>query len=259
MMGHVVRPLRDVIAMLSEIPDDNPPTIYAKEPWTPDSEAILLPWRVPTTNAPAGFAYFLEVELAKEAIEVWSAWRAGAKPSIDEATRAVLYYALLGPAGSGVGDRHLAAMAKPYGRIMNGGVSSVLDTCSPEDVERAAEAFAYLGLNELAEVTRWVAHIEWYWRAREIRLNRAFYGLEHGLEAAFRRRYAGSPEDFDAVEGAHETAEGAPICAGDLVVHEVRSLCSLGEDCAGVPNHATARLHRAQGCELCPAGPDWPT
>jgi len=40
----------------------------------------------------SGHDYLLEVDLAREAVEVWSAWRGGAIPSPEEATLAVIYY-----------------------------------------------------------------------------------------------------------------------------------------------------------------------
>ncbi|HEX6684642.1 MAG TPA: hypothetical protein VF062_17690 [Candidatus Limnocylindrales bacterium] len=36
--------------------------------------------------------------------------------------------------GASVGDRHLHDLAKPYGRIMNGGVAAVMDICTAEEV-----------------------------------------------------------------------------------------------------------------------------
>lgn len=42
---------------------------------------------------PSGFKYLLEVYLAEDAIEVWSEWRAGRRPSRAERTAAVAHYA----------------------------------------------------------------------------------------------------------------------------------------------------------------------
>ncbi|WP_093617030.1 hypothetical protein [Actinoplanes philippinensis] len=102
--------------------------------------------------------------------------------------------------GTGVGDRHLQAMAKPYGRIMSSGVSAVSDTSSPEEVELAADAFDYLGLPDLAGLTRRLVNADRESEDNlENALNHAFYGLEGALAGAFERKYAESPEDFDAV------------------------------------------------------------
>lgn len=71
------------------------PTIYAKQPWAPSADAVVLRGRdLPeggTTEL--GLDYLLEVNLAIEAVEVWSAWRAGAAPTAEEATAAVIHYA----------------------------------------------------------------------------------------------------------------------------------------------------------------------
>ena len=40
-----------------------------------------------------GLKYFLEVEIAREAIDVWRNWRGGRVPSLDEKLEAVTYYA----------------------------------------------------------------------------------------------------------------------------------------------------------------------
>lgn len=84
--------------------------------------------------------------------------------------------------GTGVGDWHLQAMAKPHGRIMNGGVSAVMDICTAEEVQHAADAFAYLGLADLAGLPRRLIDADW-WSEDDIedRLNRTFYGLDYAL------------------------------------------------------------------------------
>jgi hypothetical protein len=63
---------------------------------TPDSEAVVAPqleddgvwW------AERGLSYVLEVELAKEAIQVWRQWRDGAEPSAAQRCAAVIHYAV---------------------------------------------------------------------------------------------------------------------------------------------------------------------
>jgi len=40
-----------------------------------------------------GLRYFVEVVLAKDAVVVWSEWRGGAVPTIDDKLMAVSYYA----------------------------------------------------------------------------------------------------------------------------------------------------------------------
>jgi hypothetical protein len=90
--------LLEVISALEEIPAGDGyspgPTIYAKRPWTLTSDALVLRGDEmpagPITES--GHHYLLEVNLAIEAVEVWSSWRNGATPSPEEATDAVIYY-----------------------------------------------------------------------------------------------------------------------------------------------------------------------
>jgi hypothetical protein len=158
--------------------------------------------------------------------------------------------------GTGVGDRHLQAMAKPYGRIMGSGVSAVMDTSSPEEVQRAADAFEHLGLSDLAALTRRLVDVDWGSEDDlEDRLNQAFWGLEKALTGAFERKYAESPEDFDAVvaDGVDRQpgswlsggGQGKTVCAGELIVHEGEVLCSARDACPGIAPlvlHSRSRL-----------------
>jgi len=41
-----------------------------------------------------GFVYLLEVDLAKEVVEVWKSWRSGRIPTSEQKAEAVLYYGL---------------------------------------------------------------------------------------------------------------------------------------------------------------------
>lgn len=60
-----------------------------------DAEVVLIDEDLADEPAstPQGFAYLLEVSAAKDAVRVWSEWRQGRSPTVDEATDAVLYYA----------------------------------------------------------------------------------------------------------------------------------------------------------------------
>jgi hypothetical protein len=172
--------------------------------------------------------------------------------------------------GTGPGDRYLRAMAKPYGRIMNGGVSALMDTCTPPEVHRGADAFDYLGLSDLADLTRRLIDADWYEDGLEERLNHAFYGLDYAHEGAYERKYAESPEDFDPVadDGTDRMngswlPDGGPnkvVCPGELTVHEQGVGCTQGDACPeSTPAvlHSRSRLHTAAGCERCPSGPTW--
>ncbi|MBB4763806.1 hypothetical protein [Actinoplanes digitatis] len=90
--------LLEVITNLHEIPlgdgHSAGPTIYAKRPWTPSTDAVVLEGDdVPDgVTTESGHHYLLEVDLAIEAVEVWSEWRAGTIPTPEEATFAVIHY-----------------------------------------------------------------------------------------------------------------------------------------------------------------------
>lgn len=178
--------------------------------------------------------------------------------------------ALSGVPGDGPGDRHLAALGKPHGRIMSGGVASVTGTCTAEEMRRAADAFAYLGLADLAGLTRRLIRADWSRDGLEERLNGAFYGLECALEGAFERKFAESPQDFSPVvpDGTQRApgswlpgaGRGRRVCLGELIVHERAVLCTEGDACAEPPRgalHSRSRVHAEASCELCPSGPGW--
>jgi hypothetical protein len=82
-----------VIARLGEFHDGE--TIYAEAP-TPTARAVVAaePHDGSVPAAAAGLDYLLEVEAAREAIDVWRFWRAGRAPSLDEKVDAVLYFAV---------------------------------------------------------------------------------------------------------------------------------------------------------------------
>ena len=73
-MGQIAR-LGDVAEKLAEF--DSEYTIYAVEPWTEQSEAIVARepdgGDLPPELSDAGMKYFLEVSIAKEFIEDWLA------------------------------------------------------------------------------------------------------------------------------------------------------------------------------------------
>jgi hypothetical protein len=81
--------LRDVVERLDTFGDDQ--TIYAESP-TPSARAAVATERDDGSPAP-GLEYLLEIAAAREAIDVWRAWRGGRQPSLDDKLEAVLYYA----------------------------------------------------------------------------------------------------------------------------------------------------------------------
>ena len=94
----VVASLLEVVSSLHDIPTGDEysagSTIYAKRPWTPSTEAVVLRGDDVSEGltTEAGHHYLLEVALAVEVIEVWRQWRTGAIPTPEEATIAVIYY-----------------------------------------------------------------------------------------------------------------------------------------------------------------------
>lgn len=72
------------------------PTIFARSPFTPASEAVLLSAEPLDGCGPSApdYKYLLEVSIAREVLGVWTAWRDGGAPTISEATEAIIYYAL---------------------------------------------------------------------------------------------------------------------------------------------------------------------
>lgn len=69
------------------------PAIFARLPWTPDSDAVVLHEDAVEPGDARGFRLVLEATIASEVIRVWSAWRDGRRPDPDEAAAAVIYYA----------------------------------------------------------------------------------------------------------------------------------------------------------------------
>ena len=84
--------LREVVARLDEFADDE--TIYS-ESASPEAHAVVATERgggsVPPTAA--GLTHLLEVNSAREAIDVWRAWRPGRAPTLGDKIAAVAYYA----------------------------------------------------------------------------------------------------------------------------------------------------------------------
>jgi hypothetical protein len=83
--------LREVIARLDEFAADG--TIYAESAMG-SAEAVVAREPEDATSAPAtDLPYLLEVSAAREAIEVWGAWRPDRSPTLDDRVAAVVHYA----------------------------------------------------------------------------------------------------------------------------------------------------------------------
>jgi hypothetical protein len=81
--------LEDAVTQLEQF--DEELMICARQPWTRSSEVVLVPspeGRIPQAVTDAGYAYFLEVAVAREVLEVFKRTR-----SIGEKIDCLLYYA----------------------------------------------------------------------------------------------------------------------------------------------------------------------
>jgi hypothetical protein len=87
--------LLDVVTNLSEY--DEELTIYAKEPWTCDSEAVVArepdTGGVPPDAAGMNASYFIEIFVAKEFLEGWRA-NIQRDVSAEEQCDRLIYYAV---------------------------------------------------------------------------------------------------------------------------------------------------------------------
>ena len=83
--------LHDAIDKVDILSDDQ--VIFARKPWTLAAEADVgkldADHRVPSALAKMGLAYFLEVSVAQEVLEVFGK----RKPSIDEKCALLMFYA----------------------------------------------------------------------------------------------------------------------------------------------------------------------
>jgi hypothetical protein len=84
--------LLEIVARLDEFADDE--TIYA-ESASPTARAAVAtePGDGSVPPIATGLTYLLEVDAAREAIDVWRAWRPGRARTLDDKVAAVTYYA----------------------------------------------------------------------------------------------------------------------------------------------------------------------
>ncbi len=78
--------LIELIENLDSLDDDQTIYIASNEPVREDIETMTgsIQENVETGKTPNGMEYFLEVNLAKEVIEVWELWRYGKKTTLYE-------------------------------------------------------------------------------------------------------------------------------------------------------------------------------
>ncbi len=82
--------LRDVVRALDELDDEA--TIYT-DGSSPAARAAVVADASDGAAEAAGLRYFLEVALAKDAVQVWREWRGSARPTLDDKLMAISYYA----------------------------------------------------------------------------------------------------------------------------------------------------------------------
>ena len=82
--------LRDVVGALDAL--DEEAVIYT-DGTSPAAQAVVMPEGGAAEAKAAGVRYFLEVALARDAVDVWSAWRDGAEATVDDKLMAISYYA----------------------------------------------------------------------------------------------------------------------------------------------------------------------
>jgi hypothetical protein len=84
-----VETLRDVVKRLDSLDDE---WVIYTDGSSPAARAAVLSDGAQKSEA-TGLRYFLEVALAKDAVIVWSEWRGGAEPTIDDKVMAISHYA----------------------------------------------------------------------------------------------------------------------------------------------------------------------
>jgi hypothetical protein len=82
--------LRDVVGRLDDLDDD---AVIYTDGTSPAARAVVIEESDVAQAKADGLRYFLEVVLAKDAVAVWSEWRSGAEPTIDDTLAAVAHYA----------------------------------------------------------------------------------------------------------------------------------------------------------------------
>ncbi|MES1197425.1 MAG: hypothetical protein ABUL55_02260 [Pseudomonadota bacterium] len=82
--------MRTILSLVEGLDQLDPEaTIYATEPWTPESQAIVAIEDTTTGVAKDGMTYFLEIALALEILEDWD--KSGLRSTIDRCRRVIEY------------------------------------------------------------------------------------------------------------------------------------------------------------------------
>jgi hypothetical protein len=88
--------LLDIIKSIQDFDDEQIVFVKSKDNWHTGSDALVLQFEDDeTVRLEIGdLYYFLEVDLIKEVMEVWSQWNNNKKSSLNEICEAVIYYAV---------------------------------------------------------------------------------------------------------------------------------------------------------------------
>jgi hypothetical protein len=84
--------LGDLIGNIDQVDSSLIVLVEDATPTSIKSHVSLIEFRLPFLR-PVGMKYLMNVDAIKEVLEVWSAWRNGAVPTVEQATEAVIYYA----------------------------------------------------------------------------------------------------------------------------------------------------------------------
>lgn len=88
--------LIEIAAAYKEL--DAEDTIFAKKPWTGQSEAVVMrdvDGRVPDEAKSLGLDYFLEISITNEFLDAWVDWSRtqGAEPTLEQKCQRLIQYA----------------------------------------------------------------------------------------------------------------------------------------------------------------------
>lgn len=107
--------------------------------------------------------------------------------------------------GDGIGDRHLRALLRVHGMVMNGGPNHAADVCNPAEIAAAARGAHYFGLDTLGTLILELpaASSDSSNENAEDRLSNDYHRLvpsDSTLADAFEERLAEAPQDFDPLD-----------------------------------------------------------
>jgi hypothetical protein len=103
-----------------------------------------------------------------------------------------------------VGDRHLSALLRVHGMVMNGGAGHAVETCTAPELLASVDAARYFGLGDLANVLYGISQLPTV--ADDDERETLAEGLDQIYEdevpadsiidAAFGKKLRAAPEDF---------------------------------------------------------------